>query len=63
MRWTQTLDLIKGGGGAPLREKMVAQASRPEIIVAEESKLSPALDTRWAVPVEVVLLGWRTQAL
>jgi len=57
------LDLIKGGGGALLREKIVAQASRREIIVADESKLSPALGTRWAVPVEVVPFGWSTQAL
>jgi ribose 5-phosphate isomerase A len=57
------LDLIKGGGGALLREKIVAQASRREIIVVDESKLSPALGTRWAVPVEVVPFGWRTQAL
>ena len=57
----QNLDLIKGGGGALLREKIVAQASRREIIVIDESKLSPALGTRWAVPVEVVPFGWRTQ--
>jgi len=57
------LDLIKGGGGALLREKIVAQVSRREIIVVDESKLSPALGTRWAVPVEVVPFGWRTQAL
>ncbi len=56
------LDLIKGGGGALLREKMVAQASRREIIVVDESKLSPALGTRWAVPVEVIPFGWRAQA-
>lgn len=55
------LDLIKGGGGALLREKIVAQASHREIIVVDESKLSPALGTRWAVPVEVVAFGWRTQ--
>ena len=56
------LDLIKGGGGALLREKIVAQASRREIIVVDESKLSPALGTRWPVPVEVVPFGWRSQA-
>jgi len=55
------LDLIKGGGGALLREKIVAQASRREIIVVEESKLSPALGTRWPVPVEVIPFGWRSQ--
>ncbi len=56
------LNLIKGGGGALLREKIVAQASRREIIIVDESKLSPVLGTRWALPVEVVPFGWRTQA-
>lgn len=56
------LNLIKGGGGALLREKIVAQASRREIIVVDESKLSPALGTRWAVPVEVIPFGWGSQA-
>ena len=55
------LNLIKGGGGALLREKIVAQSSRHEIIIVDESKLSPALGTRWAVPVEVIPFGWRTQ--
>lgn len=56
------LNLIKGGGGALLREKIVAQASRREIIVVDESKLSPALGTRWPVPVEVTPFGWRPQS-
>jgi ribose 5-phosphate isomerase A len=56
------LNLIKGGGGALLREKIVAEASRREIIVVDESKLSPALGTRWPLPVEVVPFGWRSQA-
>ena len=56
------LNLIKGGGGALLREKIVAQASKREIIAVDESKLSPVLGTRWAVPVEVVPFGWRPQA-
>ncbi|MDY7077693.1 MAG: ribose-5-phosphate isomerase RpiA [Chloroflexota bacterium] len=56
------LNLIKGGGGALLREKIVAQASRREIIVVDESKLSPALGTRWPVPVEIVPFGYRSQA-
>lgn len=55
------LNLIKGGGGALLREKIVAQASRREIIIVDESKLSSALGTHWAVPVEVIPFGWRTQ--
>ena len=56
------LNLIKGGGGALLHEKIVALASRREIIIVDESKLSPALGTHWAVPVEVVPFGWRMQA-
>ena len=55
------LNLIKGGGGALLREKIVAQASQREIIVVDESKLSDALGTNWAVPVEVIPFGWRSQ--
>ncbi|MCX7750787.1 MAG: ribose-5-phosphate isomerase RpiA [Candidatus Bipolaricaulota bacterium] len=54
------LNLIKGGGGALLREKVVAQASRREVIVVDEGKLSPALGTRCPVPVEVLPFGWRT---
>ena len=57
------LNLIKGGGGALLREKLVAQASQREIIVVDESKLSPVLGTKWHVPVEVIPFGWRSQAL
>lgn len=56
------LDVIKGGGGALLREKIVAQASRREIIIVDETKLSSALGTIWAVPVEVIPFGWRSQA-
>lgn len=55
------LNLIKGGGGALLREKIVAQISRREVIVIDDSKLSPKLGTRWHLPVEVVPFGWRTQ--
>jgi ribose 5-phosphate isomerase A len=57
------LALIKGGGGALLREKIVAQASRRLIIAVDAGKLSPRLGTRWAVPVEVLPFGWRSQAL
>jgi ribose 5-phosphate isomerase A len=55
------LNVIKGGGGALLREKIVAQATRREIIVVDETKLSPALGTRWAIPIEVVPFGWPVQ--
>ena len=56
------LNLIKGGGGALLREKIVAEASAREIIVVDDSKLSPVLGTRWRVPVEVLPFGWQSQA-
>ena len=48
------LNLIKGGGGALLREKVVAQASRRNIIIVDESKLVPTLGTHWALPIEVI---------
>ena len=57
------LRLIKGGGGALLREKIVAQASRRVLIVVDAGKLSPRLGTHWPVPVEVLPFGWRSQAL
>lgn len=46
-------DLIKGAGGAMLREKIAARASRREIIIVDEGKLSPRLGSRSPVPVEV----------
>jgi ribose 5-phosphate isomerase A len=57
------LNLIKGGGGALLREKLVAQASKREIIVVDESKLVPKLGANWAIPVEVIPFGWKSQAV
>jgi len=55
------LNLIKGRGGALLREKIAAQASRRVIVVVDDSKLSPRLGTLHAVPVEVISFGWRSQ--
>ncbi len=59
---TPGLDAIKGRGGALLREKIVAQATRREILIVDEGKCSPTLGLRAAVPVEVIPFGWRTQA-
>lgn len=56
------LNLIKGGGGALLREKIVAQVSRRVVIIADKSKLSPQLGIQWPVPVEVLPFAWRSQA-
>ncbi|HEU5302528.1 MAG TPA: ribose-5-phosphate isomerase RpiA [Acidimicrobiia bacterium] len=54
------LELIKGGGGALLREKLVAQASAFEVIVVDASKRSKVLGTSFALPVEVVDFGLAT---
>jgi ribose 5-phosphate isomerase A len=52
-----TLNLIKGLGGALLREKIVAAASHRLAIVVDATKLVDRLGTRTAVPVEVVAFG------
>ena len=57
------LDLIKGGGGALLREKVLAQASRKNIIIVDDSKLTPKLGSNWALPVEVVPFAWKAEEL
>ena len=51
------LDCIKGGGGAHLREKLVAQATAPLVIVVDSSKLAPALGTAFPLPVEVIQMA------
>jgi ribose 5-phosphate isomerase A len=57
------LNLIKGGGGALFHEKIVAQATKRQIIVIDEAKLSPRLGTLHALPVEVVPFGGESQRL
>jgi ribose 5-phosphate isomerase A len=47
-------DMIKGGGGALLREKVVAALSRREVIVVDRAKVVERLGVRFALPVEVV---------
>ena len=46
-------NLIKGGGGALLREKVLAQNSQRNVIIADESKLSKRLGSNFPLPVEV----------
>jgi ribose 5-phosphate isomerase A len=67
------LDLIKGLGGAHLREKVVAAAAREMVVVADETKLVRSLGERAPLPVEVVpfavpvaerllcALGWKPE--
>jgi ribose 5-phosphate isomerase A len=53
------LRLLKGGGGALLREKIVIAAARRFEVVAEASKRVERLGERFPLPVEVVRFGWR----
>lgn len=55
------LNLIKGGGGALFREKIVAAASRRLVIFADSSKRVPMLG-RFPLPVEVNPFGWQVAA-
>lgn len=54
------LNLIKGLGGALLREKIVAQNSKRLVIIADSSKRVEVLGTRTPLPVEVVKFGYET---
>lgn len=54
-----SLDLVKGLGGALLREKMIAIASAAMIVVADRSKLVDRLGGATPVPVEIVTFGWQ----
>jgi ribose 5-phosphate isomerase A len=55
-----TLHLIKGRGGALLREKIVAAASARLIVALDESKLVDRLGGNAPLPVEIVPFGWQT---
>lgn len=54
-----TLALIKGAGGALLREKLVEASAARLLIVADATKKVRRLGERFAVPVEIVRFGWR----
>ncbi len=51
---SDALDLIKGGGGAHTREKIVNYSSRRNVIIVDASKRSQRLGEHWSVPVEVL---------
>jgi len=53
----EKLNLIKGGGAAHLREKIIAQASKQYIILVDDSKISKSLGEKWAVPIEVIKMA------
>jgi len=59
----QSLDLVKGLGGALLREKLVATVSKRLVIVADEDKLVEQIgEGRRPIPVEVAPFGWQSTA-
>jgi len=51
-------DALKGGGGALVREKLVALASRRRVLVIEEEKLVQRLGTTRGLPIAVLAFGW-----
>lgn len=53
------LDLIKGLGGALLREKIVASLTKRQIIVVDPSKIVQKLGTKSPLPVEVLPFGYK----
>lgn len=56
------LNLVKGGGGALLREKIVAGASREFIVLVDPAKLVPRLCEKFLLPVEVTPFAWQQTA-
>jgi ribose 5-phosphate isomerase A len=56
------LNLIKGGGGALLREKIVAAASKEMVVLVDPRKLVPRLGENFLLPVEVTPFGWQQTA-
>ncbi len=57
----ENLNLIKGGGGALLREKIVAQASKKRIYIVDKTKLSQKLGKKWSVPIEVIKFSYKAE--
>src|SRR5947209_3697346 len=53
------LDVIKGRGGALLREKIVASATQRQVIIVDETKIVQRLGERMPLPVEIVPFGWK----
>jgi len=59
----QSFNMIKGGGGALTREKLVALASVKRVFIVDEQKLVTILGEAWPVPVEVLPFAWTRSAL
>jgi ribose 5-phosphate isomerase A len=59
---SQELDLIKGGGAAHTREKIVNYASARNVIIVDGSKVSTLLGEKWRVPIEVLAFAHHVTA-
>lgn len=55
-------NLIKGGGGALLKEKIVAASAKQFIVVVDHTKRVPHLGVSFPLPIEVVPFGWGSTA-
>jgi ribose 5-phosphate isomerase A len=58
----ENLNVIKGGGAAHLREKIIAQASKKYIIIVDDSKISKSLGEKWSVPIEVIKMSLKVES-
>ncbi|MGI9553497.1 MAG: ribose-5-phosphate isomerase RpiA [Thermodesulfobacteriota bacterium] len=56
-------NLIKGGGGALLKEKIIAQNCKRNVIVVSEIKLSNNLGEKWHLPVEILPFAWHLETI
>ncbi|MCP9439253.1 MAG: ribose-5-phosphate isomerase RpiA [Nitrospira sp.] len=55
-------NLIKGGGGALLKEKIVAASARQFIVMVDQTKLVPVLGGSFPLPIEIIPFGWGSTA-
>ena len=55
-------NLVKGGGGALLKEKIVAASAKQFIVVVDHTKQVPVLGGSFPLPIEVVPFGWSSTA-
>lgn len=55
-------NLIKGGGGALLKEKIVAASAKQFVVVVDRTKLVPVLGGSFPLPIEIIPFGWGSTA-
>ncbi|UVT15839.1 MAG: ribose-5-phosphate isomerase RpiA [Nitrospira sp.] len=58
----QNFNLIKGGGGALLKEKIVAASAKQFIVMVDHTKQVPVLGGSFPLPIEVIAFGWGSTA-